>query len=106
MTKQQELEILRQAIATLGPDSYLGPWLSEQLPWIERDIRSDIQPLVTWADCRIRMAEELSRAQGQAAETRKVATEELARARQESRSHRDQTIAFYRNQLRNLGEIS
>lgn len=105
MTKQQELDILKSTIQQLGPDSYIGPWLAEQLPGIERDIRSDIQPLVTWADCREQTAAELAAAREIAAEIRKVATEELTRACQEARSHRDQTIAFYRQQIRNLGEL-
>lgn len=106
MTKQQELDVIRQAVATLGPDSYLGPWLAEQLPGMEHDIRSDIQPLITWNDCRERKDSELASAQELAADIRATATAELTRARQESRSHRDQTIAFYKNQLRNLGELS
>lgn len=105
MTKQQELDILKSTIQQLGPDSYIGPWLAEQLPGIERDIRSDIQPLVTWADCRERSAAELATAEEIATTIRKIATEELTRARQEARSHRDQTITFYRQRLRSLGEL-
>lgn len=105
MTKQQELDILKSTIQQLGPDSYIGPWLAEQLPGIERDIRSDIRPLVTWADCRERSAAELATARETAAEIRKTTTEELTRARQEAKSYRDQTIAFYRQQIRNLGEL-
>ncbi len=48
-TKAGEVDILRQAIAALGPDSYIGPWLTEQLPFIESDLRSDIRPLCTLA---------------------------------------------------------
>lgn len=105
MTKQQELDILKETITRLGPDSYIGPWLAEQLPGIERDIRSDIQPLITWADCREQTAAELAAAREIATETRKTATNELTRARQQAKSYRDQTIAFYRNQLRSLGEL-
>lgn len=41
MTKRKELEILAEAAARLGPDSYAGTWLREQLPFIEQDMRSD-----------------------------------------------------------------
>jgi hypothetical protein len=41
MTKQRELEILDQAIASLGPDSYLGPWLSGARLDIATDIGND-----------------------------------------------------------------
>jgi len=59
MTKQDELSILRNAIARLGPNSYLGPWLEDQLPWIESDMRSDIPPMSSYSQCRAVRAEEL-----------------------------------------------
>jgi hypothetical protein len=43
MTKTRELEILDRAIAALGPDSYLGPWLADARPEIARDISIDFQ---------------------------------------------------------------
>lgn len=42
MNKSQEIETLAIAIATLGKDSYVAPWLSEQLPYIESAMRSDL----------------------------------------------------------------
>ena len=59
MTKNEELSILRDAIARLGPNSYLGPWLEDQLPWIESDMRSDIPPMSSYSQCRAVRAEEL-----------------------------------------------
>lgn len=41
MTKQQEIEALQALITKLGTDSYTGPWLAEQMPYIEADIRAD-----------------------------------------------------------------
>lgn len=41
MTKAQEIEIIKAAAEKLGPDSYLGPWLAEQLPALEMDLRAD-----------------------------------------------------------------
>ena len=44
MTKQEELAILADTIARLGPDSYLGSWLAGSLPTLANWIRSDIFP--------------------------------------------------------------
>ena len=44
MTKSQEIEILRDTIAKLGRDSYLGPWLADQMPSIESALASDYPP--------------------------------------------------------------
>jgi len=41
MTKSDEKSVLRNAIATLGKDSYSGQWLADQLPAIEFAIDSD-----------------------------------------------------------------
>ena len=49
MTKQQEIEVLNKAIAALGPDSYLGPWLAEVRAEVESNIRSDFFPQITIA---------------------------------------------------------
>lgn len=43
-TKDEELAILSEAIRKLGPLSYCGPWLAEQLAGIEKDLRSDFFP--------------------------------------------------------------
>lgn len=46
MTKSEEIQILRDAIAKLGRDSYCGSWLSDQLPSIESALASDYLPEV------------------------------------------------------------
>ena len=43
--KADELRELDALIALLGPQSYLGPWLSQYRPSIEMDIRGDRYPL-------------------------------------------------------------
>jgi hypothetical protein len=45
MLKAEELGILDRAIAQLGRDSYLGPWLASVRDEVERDIRSDFSPM-------------------------------------------------------------
>ena len=42
MTKQQELFILDAAIAKLGMDSYLGPWLKDVRASAEADMTNDV----------------------------------------------------------------
>ena len=44
MNKSEEIQILTAAADSLGPDSYCGSWLRDQIPFIESDIRSDIEP--------------------------------------------------------------
>lgn len=42
MTKNNEIKILKAAAAKLGTDSYMGPWLTSALPFIESSIRADM----------------------------------------------------------------
>ena len=44
MTKSEEIQVIRDAIAKLGKDSYCGAWLSDQLPSIESALASDYSP--------------------------------------------------------------
>lgn len=44
MTKNQEIEILLQASAKLGDDSYCGPWLAGVAEEVRSEIRSDFMP--------------------------------------------------------------
>lgn len=56
ITKSSELAALAALADTLGPDSYIGPWIREILPFVEQDLRSDIRPAYTLADARARTA--------------------------------------------------
>lgn len=61
MTKQQEIDALKNFIQSLPHDSYLRPWLTDILPGIERDIAGDILPFISPQDLReeaIRQREE------------------------------------------------
>ena len=44
MTKSEEIQVIREAILRLGSDSYLGPWLADQMPSIESALASDYPP--------------------------------------------------------------
>ena len=52
MTKQDEIYLLTTCAETLGSDSYCGPWLKDQIPFVEHDIRCDIFPNASWSDTR------------------------------------------------------
>ena len=64
MTKHDEIETLRTCAHTLGADSYCGPWLLDQIPAIESDIRADLLPMLTYSDSRL--AQEQMREQAKA----------------------------------------
>lgn len=85
-TKDEEIAILRRAIAALGDNSYLGPFLREQLPFMESCIRSDMPP--TPLHQAQRMCNEIiSQAEKDAREktdrTRKECDAMIAKARKE-----------------------
>lgn len=50
MTKAEELAVLDAAIAKLGTDSYIGPWLRDCRHEIEQSITSDLPPVCSWKE--------------------------------------------------------
>ncbi len=44
VSKEQEIAILRETAQRLGPCSYMGPWLTESLPWLADAIACDVFP--------------------------------------------------------------
>lgn len=67
MTKTEEIAIVREFARRLGPDSYFGPILAEQLGEIEMDISSDIYPTANVARAKADCAEIKREADEQAA---------------------------------------
>lgn len=61
-TKAEELAAVRALAQQLGPLSYLGPWLTDALPWLEDQLRCDYTPQRARA-----MAEEAARVRAEAA---------------------------------------
>src|SRR5881398_2317495 len=59
MTKAEELKKLDEFIAVLGKATYLGPWLADNRAAIERDMRSDIPPMVVLPGDAYRAAEQI-----------------------------------------------
>lgn len=75
MNKQTEIHLLQTLADTLGEDSYCGPWLRDQIPFIEHDIRCDIFPNSSWSETRRLHDGMLDTAKQQAEYLLKAATE-------------------------------
>ena len=52
MTIHDEIQALMELAHKLGSNSYCGPWLDSQIPFIEHDMRCDIMPTNTWSETR------------------------------------------------------
>ena len=89
MTKSQEIETLRECAEKLGPNSYCGDWLIDQLPYIENDMRSDFLPQMGWADTRKMEQNTLALAKEQAARILKDAEEQAERIKKDARENAD-----------------
>jgi len=50
MNRDQEISEMVQLALRLGPNSYLGPWITSILPTLRQDMMSDIIPTVTIAE--------------------------------------------------------
>jgi len=93
MTKQDELETLRKTAEKLGSNSYCGPWLLDQIPQIEQDIRSDFFPQITWSESRRIQDQHLANAKAQAEFMLKQAKEKAERMIQDAEKHSKQVRA-------------
>ena len=93
MNKQDELETLRKVAEKLGSNSYCGPWLLDQLPQIEQDIRSDFFPQITWSESRRIQDQHLANAKTQAEFLLKQAKEKADRMIQDAEKHSAQVRA-------------
>jgi len=102
MSKSEEIQILTAAADSLGSDSYCGAWLREQIPFIESDIQSDIEPGVLASasiqDCARRCAEMRVKA---IEECDKI----LSDARKEAEQIRAQAVRFNELQRDELKRI-
>jgi hypothetical protein len=89
MTKQNEIDTLLACAKTLGGDSYCGPWLLDQIPFIEHDMRSDFLPQASWTETRKLEQNTLALAKEQAARIIKDAEEQSERIRKDARQNAD-----------------
>jgi hypothetical protein len=63
MTKKQEIEAIKLFAERLGPNSYCGPWLKDQLIAIEQAIKDDFEPTcyaMTFVEARKEQAKIIS----------------------------------------------
>jgi hypothetical protein len=105
MTKQNELETLFECAKKLGGDSYCGPWLMDQIPYIQSDIRSDMLPTQTWTETRRLHDEMLTEARKQAAEIVKTAEEKAARIASQAETHAVGVRESLRRDLQRAADI-
>jgi hypothetical protein len=105
MTKQNEIETLLACAKTLGGDSYCGPWLLDQIPFIESDIRSDILPTQSWTETRRLHDEILADARKHAAEIVKTAEEKAARIATQAETHAKTVRDNLRRDLQRAADI-
>jgi hypothetical protein len=89
MTKNDELETLRETAEKLGSNSYCGDWLLDQLPFIESDMRSDFLPQTSWTQTRQLEQSTIALAKEQAARILKDAEETAERIRKDARQNAD-----------------
>jgi hypothetical protein len=99
MTKQNEIEILRACAEKLGPDSYCGPWLANQIPAIESDIRADLFPMRSYGDARQMQAEEQERTKQACADAIKRAEKEAAQIVEKAQKSADSIRFALRREL-------
>ena len=99
MTKSQEIQILRETVERLGPQSYCGPWLAEQIQFIEADIRSDLSPVPCWQKSRARLDQEWADMVSRCQRQEQAVSAKLDRATAEAKSRADYTLAAARKFL-------
>lgn len=75
MTKHDEIQALMELAHKLSANSYCGPWLESQIPFIEHDMRCDIMPTASWSETRRLHDGMLDTAKQQADYLLKAATE-------------------------------
>jgi hypothetical protein len=80
MTKTQEIALIREFAEKLGPNSYFGPVLKDQLADIEQTIRNDLYP-ETMAGTREYITKLRREAEDQAAFIRSQAWEDAEHIR-------------------------
>lgn len=106
MTKQDEMQILNNAIVQLGADSYLGPWLSSVRAEVTATIESDFFPTVslnqTARDCTRLLDDTKARSLELINQADKHASKTIADARATADQIRRRVIVTVREALDSL----
>jgi len=106
MTKLEEIHILAQAAEKLGPFSYCGVWLKDQLDAIEHDMRCDIIPQVSWSETRRKHHGLILEGMEEAKRLKNDATKEAERILGNARKQADLIRSTLRRDLESaLGKI-
>ena len=107
MTKDQEIKTLREAVDRLGQDGYCGLWLQDQIPAIDRDMRSDLAPMLSYREVRNHMDALLDDARREAmgilSDAKVRADEMVKRARKEVDDANGMAVQNLKQALRHLG---
>jgi len=105
MTKQQEIEVLDNAIRQLGPDSYLGPWLTQLRGEVESAIRSDYFPEITLAQAQQRARDVVEHAKKTALGIVDTAEKESRRIKRASNLYLDEVASAINEAQRAIQRI-
>jgi cell division septum initiation protein DivIVA len=91
MTKHDEIQALMELAHKLGGNSYCGPWLESQIPFIEHDMRCDILPTSSWSETRRLHDGMLNTAREQANYIIKDANEKAGKIMSDAQKHSENT---------------
>ena len=86
-TKEQEINALSQMATDLGPNSYLGPWIHQSLPYLADAIKSDVPPI---SACQL--YEHASTDRIAAAESKQIAQREARQILDAARQKADELL--------------
>lgn len=86
-TKEQEINALSQMATDLGPNSYLGPWIRQSLPYLADAIKSDVPPISACQLYEYASADRLA-----AAASRRVAQQEARQTLDAARQKADELL--------------
>ena len=75
----------------LGSNSYCGPWLNDQIPFVEHDMRCDIMPNSSWVETRRLHDGMLNTAKQQAEYLLKAATEKADKIMRDAEKQAENT---------------
>ena len=97
MTKLDELARVAELAQALGPETYLGPWLRDALPYLRDCLQSDFLP-----DSALNMHNQAAMARGEAMreafEIREAARNDAAMHREQGRKEAAALIAAAQNE--------
>jgi hypothetical protein len=101
-TKAEEIAMLRDTVTALGPNSYCAKWLSEQIPFIESDLRNDMCPSTRMDSARSESDRIIREANDFAATIRAEAEEHGRKMRESFKRERSTQLELLASTLRKM----